>query len=59
MFMHSATLMATSSLPPQLIEAKGTLSQHTQMLTELNEWENKQHNREALLLGMSSWFYVT
>ena len=51
--------MATFSLPPQLIEAKGTLSQHTQMLTELNEWESKQHNREALLLGMSSWFYMT
>ncbi|XP_019850041.1 PREDICTED: uncharacterized protein LOC100639981 [Amphimedon queenslandica] len=34
-----------------LIEAKGTLSQHTQMLNELTDWEGKQHNRDALLFG--------
>lgn len=33
-------------------EAKTTLSQHTQMIQELHDWEKKQRNREMLLSGM-------
>ena len=38
----------------QLSEARNTLSQHTEMLHELSEWETSQQNRDMLLSGMLS-----